>query len=219
MAEDAEARPDEPEDPQAFVVERMRDGADEETIAAELEARGVERSDARHLVATTHAEVTRLVEAERFTPSALVPGIAGGLAAALVGGIVWGLIVAQTEYEIGIAAWGIGFLAGTAVVLFSRGRKGPPLQIVAVVASLLGIVLGKYIAFAYFLKEGVRDEFGAEAAGEVSYFSSDVVRLFFENLGSVFGGFDLLWAALAVFTAWRIPRGLGIALPRSPVRG
>jgi hypothetical protein len=58
--------------------------------------------------------------------SSLLPAIGAGLVAALVGGIVWGLIVKISDYEVGFVAWGIGFIAGTAVVLSSRGAKGPP---------------------------------------------------------------------------------------------
>lgn len=134
------------------------------------------------------------------------PGIAGGLVAAVVGGFLWGLIVILSEYEIGIAAWGIGFLAGCAVVRFAGGAKGMPLQVVAVVSSLLGIVIGKYISYAYFFKQAVSDRFDVD----ISYLDSEIFRAFRENLTDVFGGFDLLWAALAVMTAWRLTRPSGL---------
>lgn len=111
-----------------------------------------------------------------------------------------------SEYEIGIAAWGIGFLAGFAVVRFAGGAKGMPLQVVAVVSSLLGIVIGKYISYAYFFKQAVSDRFDVD----ISYLDSEIFRAFRENLTDVFGGFDLLWAALAVMTAWRLTRPSGL---------
>ncbi|HVD66065.1 MAG TPA: hypothetical protein VNB65_04120, partial [Gaiellaceae bacterium] len=115
----------------AFVAEEMRAGKDQETISSMLETRGLDRSQARTLVDTVYPQIGRVAEAERYTPSALGPGIAGGLLAALVGGFLWGLIVIVTDYEIGVAAWGIGFLAGFAVVRFAGGAKGTPLQVVA----------------------------------------------------------------------------------------
>ena len=130
----------------------------------------------------------------------------GSLVAAVVGGFLWGLIVILSEYEIGIAAWGIGFLAGFAVVRFAGGAKGMPLQVVAVVSSLLGIVIGKYISYAYFFKQAVSDRFDVD----ISYLDSEIFRAFRENLTDVFGGFDLLWAALAVMTAWRLTRPSGL---------
>jgi hypothetical protein len=77
---------------------------------------------------------------------------------------------------------------------------------VAVVSSLLGIVLGKYISYAYFFKQAVSERFDVD----ISYLDSEIFRAFRENLSNVFGGFDLLWAALAVMTAWRLTRPSGL---------
>jgi hypothetical protein len=133
--------------------------------------------------------------------TSLLPAIAAGLVAALVGGIIWGLIVKISDYEVGFVAWGIGFIAGTAVVLATRGAKGPRLQVIAVLAALLGILLGKYLSYAFIVQEE------AEAFGEsIGLFSGDMFSFFREDLDIVFGLFDLLWVGLAVFTAWRIPQ-------------
>jgi len=193
------------DDDVALIAEQMRAGTDQETIAAMLEDRGLDRVRARELVDTLYPQLARVAEEERYTGSALGPGIAGGLVAAVVGGFLWGLIVILSEYEIGIAAWGIGFLAGFGVVRFAGGAKGTPLQVVAVISSLLGIVIGKYISYAYFFKQAVSDRFDVD----ISYFDSEILRAFRENLGDVFGGFDLIWAGLAVVTAWKLTRPSG----------
>src|SRR5918998_2477573 len=127
--------------------------------------------------------------------------IGAGLVAAIVGGVVWGLIVKWTHYEVGFVAWGIGFLVGIAVVTATRGTRGPVFQVVAVACALLGILLGKYLSFAWVLADVAREETGG--AVEISVLSMDTVDLFREELGTVFGWFDLLWAGLAVYTAWR----------------
>ena len=137
----------------------------------------------------------------------LLPAVAAGLVAAIVGGVVWGLIVKISDYEVGIVAWGIGFVAGTAVVFATRGGKGPHLQVIAVVSALVGVLLGKYLSYAFVVQEQ------ADAAGvSVGLFSSRMFRFFREDLDKVFGLFDLLWVGLAVFTAWRVPQ------PSSPSR-
>ena len=107
-------------------------------------------------------------------------------------------------------AWGIGLLAGFAVVLFSGGKRGRPIQVVAVAASVVGIVIGKYLTFFHVLKEVVAQEHGAEAAESISVLSGGVVEFFFQNVVSMSDPFDLLWIILAVITAWRIPKGSGI---------
>jgi hypothetical protein len=216
---DDEKREDPGESADAFVVEQMKAGADEATIVAMLEQRGVERGEAQELVSRVYPDVMRAAEAEQYSSEALLPAVAGGVLAALVGGIVWGLIVIVSDYEVGIVAWGIGLLAGFLVVRFAGGRKGVPLQAIAIVSSVVGIVIGKYIAYVYFLKEFVREQIGDEAADDISYFDGDVISLFRDDLGDIFGGYDLLWAALAVFTAWRMARPLGIRPRKTPISG
>jgi hypothetical protein len=137
----------------------------------------------------------RLVSEDRSASSAYGIAILAGLAAAVVGGIAWGLIVRWTDYEIGFAAWGIGFLAGAAVLTATRGRRGLPFQAIAVISALLGIAIGKYLSFAWILDDAPELE--------VSVFSSDTVDLFFDELSLVFDWIDLLWVGLAVYTAWR----------------
>ena len=131
----------------------------------------------------------------------LMPAIGAGLVAALAGGIVWGLIVKVSEYEVGFVAWGIGFIAGTAVVLATGGAKSQRLQVIAVASALLGILLGKYLGYAFAVQKE------ADAAGiSIGLVSSDMFTAFRENLDFVFSLFDLLWVGFAVFTAWRIPQ-------------
>lgn len=138
----------------------------------------------------------------------LLPAVAAGLVAALAGGIVWGLIVKLSDYEVGVVAWGIGYIVGTAVVLATRGAKGPRLQVTAVVCALLGILLGKYLSYALVVQEE------AESFGQsIGLFSGDMFSFFRDDLDAVFGLFDLLWVGLAVFTAWRIPQ------PDEPAHG
>lgn len=126
-----------------------------------------------------------------------------GLGAAAVGGIAWGLIVKWTDYEIGFAAWGIGFLVGTAVLFGAQGQRGRPFQLLAVVLALVGILLGKYLAFVW-IGQDVLDEVGFTFS--LPIFSTDTMRLFWDDRSDVFGGFDLLWAGLAIVTSFRIPR-------------
>ena len=132
------------------------------------------------------------VQPERGGPIALA--VLAGLAAAVGGGLAWGLVVKWTDYEVGIAAWGVGALVGYAVLAAAGGRKGADLQAVAVVCALLGVLLGKYLAFAFVVQESL--------GGTIGLFSGDMVTFFREGLRQIFGLFDLLWIGLAVATAW-----------------
>lgn len=139
---------------------------------------------------------------------AFATAVLAGLAAAVAGGIVWGLIVRWSGYEVGFVAWGIGFVVGTAVALGARGERGTPYQVAAVLLALLGILIGKYLSFVWVLA----DAFEEEGLGiEVRIFSRETWDAFMEARSDVWSVFDLLWTGLAVFTAYRIP-----AVPRAP---
>jgi hypothetical protein len=199
---------------QALVLERMQAGADKFAITEELVGMGVERADAAKVVDSIYGSIAEAAAAEQVTVASLVPAIAGGGLVAVAGGLLWGLIAIFGNLELGILAWGIGWAAGWAVVMFARGRKGLPLQIVAVAASLVGILIGKYMTFFSVVRGAIAAEHGAEAAADLSMFSLEMAQFFVENVRHMLSPFDLLWVALAVGTAWFIPKGMGIRSPR-----
>jgi signal peptidase I len=124
------------------------------------------------------------------------------LLVALAGAAVWALVVKTTEYEIGALAWGIGLATGGAASLVAQ-RKTPEVQLAAVTAAALGILVGKYLTFALVVQEQSGDTIGLVSA--------QMRSLFRDNLGTVFGLYDLLWIALAVGSAWYLVR------PQEPV--
>jgi hypothetical protein len=198
----------------AFVIEQMKAGLDQSAISQKLVETGMDRSDAAQLVEAMHAEILKASEKEQLANSSILPALFGGGLAAIVGGVIWGLIVIGTGYVIGFMAWGVGLLTGFGVVLFSSGKKGAPLQIIAALSSILGIIIGKYFTFFHYVKEAISKEYGARASSEISIFSERVIQFFVEEFGSMVSGYDILWVILAVITAWRIPKGIGIKLPR-----
>lgn len=193
-----------------FVVEQIRAGVDQMTLTNRLEGAGLSYDQAYEVVRTLYPVIIQQVtRAEAPTLPNVLQGILGGLLAAIASGIAWAAIVVNFEYELGIAAWGIGFLAGWAVAFFSRGKKGSTLQVIAVLSSLIGIALGKYLTFYYYLREAFREEFGQVMASDIPVFSRMVFELLIENASVLFSSFDVLWVALAVGTAWRILKEQG----------
>jgi hypothetical protein len=141
------------------------------------------------------------------TGTGLALAFAGGLVGAIVGGIAWGYLVRSIDTELGIAAIGVGILAGFGVALLARGRRGMPLQVIAALAAALGILWGKYFAFVLVGREALR---GFGLGSEVlPIFSGDTFSLFTGASSELFDGFDIAWMAFAVYTAWRIPAGQG----------
>ncbi|UCD18441.1 MAG: hypothetical protein JSV44_05905 [Candidatus Zixiibacteriota bacterium] len=219
MGEEREASEQEPEFTEemlySFILRQIKAGADRTAIVRMLIDKGMGSVEASHQVETIYPRIIDSILKQQYAHEALMPALVGGLLAACAGGVVWGLVAVTTNREIGIVAWGIGWLSGYAVVLFARGRKGLPLQVIAFVTTILGIAFGKYVIFYHHFRRTVQEEFGAEVAAELSIFSEESVRRFIDSIGSVITGYDLLWVVLAVATAWSIPRGLGIELPES----
>jgi hypothetical protein len=163
-------------------------------------------SSARRIAPPTSAYIPKVPESGQL---AILPALLGGGLAAVGGGSIWGFIAILTGYVIGYMAWGIGLLSGYTVVLFSGGGKGMPLQLIAVLSSVLGIAIGKYAIFFHFAKKAVAKQHGGAVAANVSLLSEKVVQVFVHNIGSMLNGFDILWVFLAVITAWRIPKAIG----------
>ena len=126
-----------------------------------------------------------------------------GAVAAVAGAILWGLVVRWSGYEIGVAAWAIGFVVGSAVVLGGGGRRGITLQVLSVALAVAGVVLGKYLAFVWGFNEEAKD-LGLPV--RLSLLSRDTLDFFVDRDSEVWGWFDLVWLAFAVYTAYRIPR-------------
>jgi signal peptidase I len=119
------------------------------------------------------------------------------LLVALAGAAVWALVVKATDYEVAALAWGIGLATGAAASVIAR-RKTAEVQLAAVTAAAVGVLVGKYLSFALVVQE--------ESGGTIGLFSADMRSLFRDNLGTVFGLYDLLWIALAVGSAWYLVR-------------
>lgn len=154
------------------------------------------------------AEAVEAPVAPPPTTRQLVNALFAGLAAAIVGGIIWGLIVDATDSELGIAAIGIGALTGFAVVAVTRGSAGVPLQVIAALTAAFGVLWGKYFAFVQVGRSVIEESF-ADSGITLPLFSGDTFQLFMDGFGDLFSGWDIAWIAFAIYTAWRIPQGKG----------
>src|SRR5205085_2281210 len=94
------------------------------------------------------AQLTELNEF-RFGPWLL--GLIYGLAAAILCGFGWAVIVKITHAEIGIVAIGIGIVVTRAIIAGANGRRGASIQAIAIICSLLGIFIGKGLIAAWVL--------------------------------------------------------------------
>jgi hypothetical protein len=94
--------------------------------------------------------------------------LVGGLAGGLIGAAAWMVVVYFTDYELGVVAWGIGVLAGYGVRVVAGGRKGAGPAVVAVVAALLSVGVGKVGSIAMIIRPGaVTEEYAVVALADV----------------------------------------------------
>ena len=134
------------------------------------------------------------------TPSApaeyqVAGAVVAGLLAAILAAVFWGYVVKLTGRELEFLGWGIGAAVGLTIArLAGRGVTG---QTIGVVCTLVGYLIGKYFVFAFT----TQDELRFAGTGH-SVVSGYMLRLFRSDLGGAFGRLDILWAALAVITAW-----------------
>lgn len=185
----------------AYAINALGAGVDRAEVIAEMEKMGVPSTAAANIADVVSK---RLQKSNNTTGGSLLMGLIGGLAAAVIGGVVWAWLTLSTGYEIGFVAWGIGLLCGFAVMQLAGGKTGPAFQVVAVLASILGIAIGKYGTFFYEFKRVLSEEYGSEAVASFTLFSTDAIQTFTEYAGDLFGAYDLLWVGLAVVTAWRV---------------
>ncbi|USB33971.1 hypothetical protein [Paenibacillus sp. YPG26] len=123
----------------------------------------------------------------------LVLPILGALAAAILGAALWAVVGISTDREVGFVALAIGALTGYAVQLLTNKRTTRVHQIIAVITSIIGVLLGKYLLFGYAVNNGMDGLFG-----------SYTFQMFLELSGEIFDVIDILFLALAVVPAWRI---------------
>jgi hypothetical protein len=124
--------------------------------------------------------------------------------AAVLGATAWAVMVAVTNHSIGIAAVGLGFLAGQLVRRLTGGQRGVFPAAVSGVAVVVALVVGKYAAFAYLLHRDAEHRFGALGGRYYGYLSGHTWDLFHAHLSSEFSVFYVLWVGLGIAAAWRI---------------
>jgi hypothetical protein len=198
---------------ETMITEQLASGKSRMEVVGELVLSGITEPEANQATERIYFQMKKSASEEEYAGEVLPPAILGGVIAAVVSGVVWAAIAIWTGYEVGYVAWGVGLLCGLGVVLFARGKKGMPLQIVAVVTSVLGIVIGKYGTAQYDYQQWLIEEgHGATVAAQYSLFSGDMMQVFAENLPNMMSGYDLLWVGLAVYTAWSIPKASGLKI-------
>jgi hypothetical protein len=86
-------------------------------------------------------------EADPFPERKLLLGAFAGLAAAIIGAIIWAVVTFTTKYQIGFMALGVGALVGFALRI---GKGGKAFGIMGAFLALFGCILGNYFSLIAF---------------------------------------------------------------------
>lgn len=149
---------------------------------------------------------------QAFTPGSLVAevpkAVLFGLGGGLAGSLVWYLVLRATNYEVGLIAILVGYLAGMGVSKAINGRGGRGYQVLAALITYVCICWARVplIAEAMMRPEGGGEPVPGVAAWIVSIFVS---------LGyPLFAGLDPIgWfiAAIGIYEAWRRNKKVDLA--------
>jgi hypothetical protein len=158
-------------------------------------------------------QVKGVIDKNVAHPVGLLRGGLAGLLVAVVCAVVWAAIVHTSGYAIGIVASFIGVGVGKAVFLGSGKRRGTPYQIVAAVLSALGVLGGKLMLIPFEVYDLLIEKHLDSSTLHIVRVSARVLaHLNANRLSEIFGGFDLLWAGIAIYAGWRICKALPITI-------
>ncbi len=133
-------------------------------------------------------------------PRALLGAVLGGAA----GAALWWGVTVITNVAFGLIAIVIGVAVGKGVVTFTGGKRAQSLQVLSVVVAVVAYLAGTYLTNHTFITHYLHEhgKIGALplVPSSVEYFV-DVVRAGFRP-------FDLIFLAIAMHQAWKIPAPL-----------
>ena len=126
--------------------------------------------------------------------------VAGGLAGAAIGVLVWWGFTVVTNISFGLVAVVIGFAVGKGVVMFSGHKRSQGLQITSVIISTLGFVYASYLVNRTFVLNAL-----AERGEEVVLPWIPGPEILFKVLQLNFGFMNVVFLAIVIYEAWKIP--------------
>ena len=130
---------------------------------------------------------------------------ARALAGALLGGIggaaVWWGVTIATHVSFGLIAIVIGVAVGKGIVTFTGGKRAQSLQVMSVVVAAAAFAVGTYLTKRTFILDYLHQQGKLVDLPLVP----TSPRYFFGVVSAGFHVFDLVFLAIVVHQAWKIP--------------
>lgn len=153
----------------------------------------------RTCFANLREQVARAVRAQSEDvpyPAALTGAIAGGAAGALVW---WGFTV-LTGISFGLVAVVIGYAVGKGALLGSGGKRSLGLQVISVTVAGVSFAYATYLVNRSYFHRALAEE------GQSAWLPLvPDPALFLEVARVGFAAFDLIFLAIVLWEAWRLP--------------
>jgi hypothetical protein len=136
-------------------------------------------------------------------PSAAVGGVLGGV----VGALIWWGFTVVTNIAFGLVAVVIGFAVGKGVLRFSGGKRSRGLQALSVVISSVAFFYATYLVDRTFILKYYEQQ---GSTLDLPFFPD--LTLLVEVVQAGFEFFDLIFLAIVVYQAWKIPAPVKLGL-------
>ena len=164
----------------------------------------------RSCYATLRQELASAVS-EMSTNVNWAGAVTGAVLGGILGALIWWGFTVLTHIALGLVAIGIGFLVGHGTVRLSGGKRTAGLQALSVGVALASFLIAVYLVNMSLINEA----FAKEGQALRIAFPPESAQLFVRVVAADFGIMDLVFLAIVVYEAWKIPRP--IALPADAI--
>jgi phage FluMu protein Com len=129
--------------------------------------------------------------------------VAVGALAGIAGGALWYVVEIFMNFRFGYIGLAVGYLVGWAVILGAGKKRGPTLQAISAVISLVAVLGASYLSVWHQIGKALEDMdgLGGQAAGlAISPFSPEILS------AMVSGPMSLVIWAFAVYIGYQTPK-------------
>jgi hypothetical protein len=135
--------------------------------------------------------------------------VAAGVAGAALGVLAWWGFTVLTHIAFGLVAVVIGVAVGKGVVMGAGNRRHRNLQVLSAAISVAGFAYATYLVNRTFIQKA-----SAERGEPIVLPFLPPPELFFRVVAMGFGVMDLVFLAIVVWEAWKIPAPVELPVAR-----
>jgi len=132
--------------------------------------------------------------------------LVGALGGAALGVLAWWGFTVVTNIAFGLVAVVIGIAVAKGAVMLSGGKRSTGLQALSISVSIVAFLYASYLVNRTFVHKAFAEE-GVERVLPLL----PSLDLFIDVIGLNFGFMDLVFLAIVVYQAWKIPAPISLA--------